>query len=102
MNVWDVLKAPVVTEKTVLLKEVSSEDGGKQILTFKVAKDAAKEDIRTAVEEIFNVKVSHVRTVHYDGKLKRRGRTEGRRASYKKAYVTIKAGESFVDYGEAI
>jgi large subunit ribosomal protein L23 len=102
MNVWDVLKSPVVTEKSVLLKEVSSEDGGKQILTFKVNNDASKEDIRNAVEEIFNVKVSHIRTVHYEGKLKRRGRTEGRRASYKKAYVTIKAGEPFVDYGEAI
>lgn len=102
MNVWDVLKSPVVTEKSVLLKEVSSEDGGKQILTFKVAKDAGKEDIKKAVEEIFSVKVSHIRTVHYDGKLKRRGRTEGRRASYKKAYVTVKAGEPFVDYGEAI
>lgn len=102
MNVWDVLKAPVVTEKSVLLKEVSSEEGGKQILTFKVNKDAVKDDIRKAVEEIFSVKVSHIRTVHYEGKLKRRGRTEGRRASYKKAYVTIKAGEPFVDYGEAI
>ena len=102
MNVWDVLKSPVVTEKSVLLKEISSEDGGKQILTFKVAKDAGKEDIRNAVEAIFNVKVSHIRTVHYEGKLKRRGRSEGRRASYKKAYVTIKAGEPFVDYGEAI
>ncbi|HEV7643726.1 MAG TPA: 50S ribosomal protein L23 [Pyrinomonadaceae bacterium] len=102
MNIWDVLKSPVVTEKSVLLKEVSSEDGGKQILTFKVAVDADKEDIRNAVEGIFSVKVSHIRTVHYEGKMKRRGRSEGRRASYKKAYVTIKAGEPFVDYGEAI
>jgi large subunit ribosomal protein L23 len=102
MNVWDVLKSPVVTEKSVLLKEASSGEGEKQVLTFKVNKEADKEDIRNAIEEIFNVKVAHVRTVHYDGKLKRRGRTEGRRASYKKAYVTIKAGEPFVDYGEAI
>jgi large subunit ribosomal protein L23 len=99
---WDVLKSPVVTEKSVLLKEATSGEGDKQVLTFKVAKDAVKEDIRKAVEGIFNVKVSHIRTVHYEGKLKRRGRTEGRRASYKKAYVTIKAGEPFVDYGEAI
>lgn len=102
MNIWDTLKSPVVTEKSVLLKEASSGEGEKQVLTFKVAKDAVKDDIRKAVEEIFNVKVSHIRTVHYEGKLKRRGRTEGRRASYKKAYVTIKAGEPFVDYGEAI
>jgi large subunit ribosomal protein L23 len=102
LNVWDVLKSPVVTEKSVLIKEATSGEGGKQVLTFKVNGDAGKEDIRKAVEEIFNVKVSHIRTVHYEGKLKRRGRTEGRRASYKKAYVTIKAGEPFVDYGEAI
>jgi large subunit ribosomal protein L23 len=102
LNMWDVLKSPVVTEKSVLLKEATSGEGDKQVLTFKVAKDAVKEDIRKAVEGIFNVKVSHIRTVHYEGKLKRRGRTEGRRASYKKAYVTIKAGEPFVDYGEAI
>ena len=102
LNVWDVLKSPVVTEKTVLLKEATSGEGGKQVLTFKVHRDALKEEIRNAVEEIFSVKVSHVRTVQYEGKLKRRGRTEGRRASFKKAYVTIKAGEAFVDYGEAI
>ena len=102
LNVWDVLKSPVVTEKSVLIKEATSGEGEKQVLTFKVKTDAGKEDIRRAVEEIFNVKVSHIRTVHYEGKLKRRGRTEGRRASYKKAYVTIKAGEPFVDYGEAI
>jgi large subunit ribosomal protein L23 len=102
LNVWDVLKSPVVTEKSVLIKEATSGEGEKQVLTFKVNTDAGKEDIRRAVEEIFNVKVSHIRTVHYEGKLKRRGRTEGRRASYKKAYVTVKAGEPFVDYGEAI
>ena len=102
MNVWEVLKSPVVTEKSVLLKEGSSGEGEKQILTFKVAGLASKEDIKKAIEEIFNVKVSHIRTVHYEGKIKRRGRTEGRRASYKKAYVTIKAGEPFVDYGEAV
>ena len=102
MNVWDVLKSAVVTEKSVLLKETSSGENEKQILTFKVAKEAGKDDIKKAVEEIFSVKVSHIRTVHYEGKMKRRGRTEGRRASYKKAYVTIKAGEPFVDYGEAV
>lgn len=102
MNVWEVLKSPVVTEKSVLIKEATSDEGEKQVLTFKVASQAGKEDIKKAIEEIFNVKVSHIRTVHYEGKMKRRGRTEGRRASYKKAYVTIKAGEPFVDYGEAV
>jgi large subunit ribosomal protein L23 len=106
MNVWDVLKSPVVTEKSVLLKEDSTEEGSDrnqgQVLTFKVSTAAKKSDIKGAVEEIFNVKVAKVRTVHYEGKMKRRGRHEGRRASYKKAYVTLKKGEPMVDYAEAI
>lgn len=102
MNIWDVLKSPVVTEKSVLLKESTSEEGEGQILTFRVAKGAGKNDIKRAVEEIFNVKVGAVRTVNYDGKLKKRGRYEGRRPSWKKAYVTLKKGEPMVDYAEAI
>ena len=102
MNVWDVLKSPVVTEKSVLLKESTSEEGEGQILTFRVAKGAGKNDIKRAVEEIFNVKVGAVRTVNYEGKIKKRGRYEGRRPSWKKAYVTLKKGEPMVDYAEAI
>ncbi len=102
MNVWDVLKSPVITEKSVLLKESTSEEDAGQILTFRVATGAGKEDIKKAVEEIFNVKVGQVRTVNYEGKIKKRGRHEGRRASWKKAYVTLKKGEPMVDYAEAI
>lgn len=106
LNVWDVLKSPVVTEKSVILKEDSNEEaeGRKngQVLTFKVARNAAKPDIKKAVEEIFNVKVAAVRTVQYDGKVKRRGRIEGRRPAWKKAYVTLRKGEPTVDYAEAI
>lgn len=105
-GVWDILKSPVVTEKSVILKEDSTaEDSGRkagQVLTFKVDKKATKIDIRSAVEEIFNVKVASVRTLQYDGKMKRRGRIEGRRASWKKAYVTLRKGEPMVDYAEAI
>ena len=102
LNVWDILKSPVVTEKSVLLKEATSEEGDAQVLTFRVDKKAAKDEIRAAVEEIFGVKVAKVRTVQYEGKMKKRGRYEGRRASWKKAYVTLKAGEPLVDYAEAI
>ena len=55
-----------------------------------------------AVETIFQVKVDAVRTINYMGKIKRRGRHEGRRPSWKKAYVTLKQGEKPLDYGEAI
>lgn len=106
INVWDVLKSPVITEKSVILKEDSSEEGGNrkagQVLTFKVDTKASKPSIKNAVEEIFNVKVASVRTIQYDGKVKRRGRIEGRRPSWKKAYVTLRKGEPMVDYAEAI
>ncbi len=103
LSVWDVLKSPVVTEKSVLLKEGSSEDENiGQILTFRVNTKAGKIAIKKAVEEVFNVKVAKIRTVQYEGKMKKRGRYEGRRASWKKAYVTLKKGEPHVDYAEAI
>jgi large subunit ribosomal protein L23 len=105
LTVWDILKSPVVTEKSVLLKEDSTdaEDRNQgQVLTFRVDRKADKTEIRQAVEEIFSVKVAKVRTVHYEGKMKKRGRHEGRRPSWKKAYVTLKKGEPAVDYAEAI
>ena len=105
-TVWDILKSPVVTEKSVILKEDSSDENtdrkAGQVLTFRVEKTAGKLDIKKAVEEIFNVKVASVRTVNYDGKIKKRGRQEGRRPYWKKAYVTLKKGEPMVDYAEAI
>ena len=106
LGVWDILRSPVVTEKSVLLKEESTEENTErkagQVLTFKVDKKATKIDIKSAIEEIFSVKVSGVRTIQYDGKMKKRGRQEGRRPSWKKAYVTLKKGEPMVDYAEAI
>jgi large subunit ribosomal protein L23 len=105
-NVWEILKSPVVTEKSVILKEDSTEENNDrkagQVLTFRVDKKATKPEIKTAVEEIFNVKVATVRTVSYEGKIKKRGRQEGRRPSWKKAYVTLRKGEPMVDYAEAI
>ncbi len=102
MNVWDVLKSPIVTEKSVLLKEQTSELDEGQVLTFRVARQAGKEDIRGAVEEIFGVKVAKIRTMHFKGKMKRQGRHQGRRPAWKKAYITLKVGEPHVDYAEAI
>jgi large subunit ribosomal protein L23 len=105
-GVWDILRSPVVTEKSVILKEDSTDESANrkagQVLTFRVDKKATKIDIKGAVEEIFNVKVAQVRTVLYEGKVKRRGRVEGRRAGFKKAYVTLRKGEPMIDYAEAI
>ena len=105
-TVWDILKSPVVTEKSVILREESTDENSDrntgQVLTFRVERTAGKLDIKKAVEEIFNVKVASVRTVQYEGKVKKRGRHEGRRPNWKKAYVTLKKGEPMVDYAEAI
>jgi large subunit ribosomal protein L23 len=100
-TVWDILKSPVVTEKAMIAKDDAAQDGKAQVLTFRVNKNADKNEIKQAVEEIFNVKVTAVRTVNYEGKMKRRGRFEGRRPGFKKAYVTLEKGAA-VEYGEAI
>jgi large subunit ribosomal protein L23 len=99
-TVWDIIKSPVITEKALLAKELTEE--GKQLLTFRVDKHATKPEIKSAVESIFQVKVDQFRTINYMGKMARRGRHEGRKPSWKKAYVTLKQGERPLDYGEAI
>jgi len=99
-SVWQVIKGPVITEKALSLKEASQDT--KQLLTFRVATEANKREIREAVEKIFKVKVDSVRVANYKGKMIRRGRTFGRRNDWKKAYVTIKAGEKAVEYAEVI
>ena len=102
-TVWGILKSPVITEKAVIAKDeaLDNEDVA-QVLTFRVNEDSDKLEIKRAVEEIFNVKVTAVRTINYQGKMKKRGRYEGRRASWKKAYVTLRKGEPHIDYAEAI
>mgnify|MGYP002966327966 FL=1 len=62
--------------------------------TFRVPLAATKIQIRQAVEQIFKVKVQAVNTMRYEGKLKRMGRTQGRRSDWKKAVVTLKPGEA--------
>lgn len=77
-------------------------EGLGQVLTFRVNCHATKPEIKSAVERIFNVKVANVRTVNYMGKMKRRGRYEGRRPSWKKAYVTLQKGQESLEYGDVI
>ena len=99
-TVWDIIKSPVITEKALVAKEESIDR--RQLLTFRVDRRATKPEIKSAVEQIFQVKVDAVRTINYMGKKARRGRFEGRRPSWKKAYVTLKTGEKPFEYGEAI
>jgi large subunit ribosomal protein L23 len=99
-TVWDIIKSPVITEKALVAKEETQD--GRQLLTFRVDRHATKPEIKSAIETIFQVKVDAVRTLNYMGKIKRRGRYEGRRPAWKKAYVTLKPGQNPLDYGEAI
>ena len=99
-TIWDVIKAPVITEKALVAKEESQD--GRQLLTFRVDVKATKPEIKSAVERIFNVQVDTVRTINYMGKKARRGRFEGRKPSWKKAYVTLEEGQPPFDYGDKI
>lgn len=85
-SLYNIIRRPIATEKSS-----AGEAQGKY--TFEVATDANKHQIRFAVEKLFGVKVSAVNTANNPGKQKRFGRTLGRRASWKRATVTLKAGE---------
>jgi large subunit ribosomal protein L23 len=82
----DILIRPLMTEKSMRQKEEEN------TVTFQVVPDANKVEIRTAVETVFNVKVADVRTASFEGKLKRMGRHQGRRPSWKKAIVRLAPG----------
>jgi len=94
MNVFDVIKRPLVTEKGATKKD------DERTLCFEVALAANKTQIRQAVEAAFKVKVEEVRTANNAGKLRRRGRFAGYRSDWKKAYVRLKAGEKMPEYAE--
>jgi len=82
-----VLLAPHISEKSTMAAEQ-----GNQIV-FKVATDANKLEIKKSVEKMFNVAVDSVRVANMKGKTKRFGQRTGRRNDWKKAYVTLKAGQ---------
>lgn len=94
MKLTDVIRRPLVTEKTTLLRE----DG--KTVVFEVARAANKIDVKRAVEKLFGAKVDGVRTANTQGKLKRQGRFVGRRSDWKKAYVTLKDGQKLPDFLE--
>ena len=83
----EIIIKPVVTEKSVDLMQENK-------YCFKVAKDANKIEIKNAIEEIFKVTVVNVNTVNVHGKMKRMGSTQGMTASWKKAVVTLREGDS--------
>jgi large subunit ribosomal protein L23 len=94
MNLYDVIRRPLVTEKGVLKKDTE------RTLCFEVSAEANKTQVKSAVEKLFKVKVDEVRTATFEGKLRRRGRFTGYRSDWKKAYVKLKAGEKVPDFAE--
>jgi large subunit ribosomal protein L23 len=86
-----VLLAPNISEKATMAAEANN------TIVFKVAKDATKAEIKAAVEKLFEVEVNGVRTLNVKGKTKRTGMRFGRRADWKKAYVTLAEG-SDIDF----
>ena len=87
-RLYQVLKAPVFSEKSQILGDTLG------VQVFKVDTNATKKEIKKAVELMFEgVEVLKVNTLNVKGKTKRLGRTVGRRQDFKKAYVTLKAGQ---------
>lgn len=87
-RLYKVLLAPRMTEKSVAATESANQ------YVFKVAKNATKEDIKEAVQLLFEVEVDQVRTVNVKGKQKNFGRRAGQRSDWKKAYVRLAEGQS--------
>ena len=103
-----IIKRPLLTEKSARLREtggavfapVEGETYAQKVV-FEVARDANKIEIRRAVEQLFKVTVSEVRTLVVRGKVKRVGRFSGQRPSWKKAFVTLKPGDN-IEFFEGV
>ncbi len=87
MILYDIIKRPLITEKTTIQKETANQ------YSFEVKRTANRVEIRRAVEDIFNVRVHCVQTMRVKGKTKQRGRISGKRKDWKKAIVSLKPGE---------
>ena len=88
LTVEEIVKRPLITEKAERNREAS------RSFAFEVHRDATKIQVKQAVEKLFNVHVIAVRTAIARGKNKRVGRSSGRRPNWKKAFVTLKDGDT--------
>ncbi|MCK4389630.1 MAG: 50S ribosomal protein L23 [Desulfobacterales bacterium] len=95
MNPYEIIKRPVITEKGTIQKKANNQ------LAFEVDRKANRVEIRHAVKKIFNVRVVKVRTLQMKGKVKRVGRTLGKRRDWKKAIVTLAKGEN-IEFFEGV
>ena len=85
-RIFQIIKSPHISEKAAIVGDKANQH------VFKVSPDAHKDEIKSAIEKIFNVKVSKVRTSNVKGKTKRQGVRMGKRSDWKKAYVSLEQG----------
>jgi large subunit ribosomal protein L23 len=97
MNANQIIRRPLVTEKSTMMR-----DAGDNILAFEVDTKANKIQVKSAIEELFKVKVEEVRLFNVRGKIKRMGRYQGKRRDWRKAYVRLKEGEKAPDFIEGV
>ena len=95
MNSYDIIRRPVLTEKSY--RGIPA-----KTYTFEVAKDANKVEIKKAVEEIFGVKVEKITTTTVNGKLKRQGRSQGFTSDWKKATVKLTADSKSIEFFDSL
>ncbi len=93
MIIYDVIKKPLITEKTTVEKDA------RNVVVFVVNRDANKIEIKESVEKLFKVEVTSVKTANVAGKVKRVGKHVGKRPNWKKAYVSLKTGSN-IDFFE--
>ena len=96
MNANQIIRRPLVTEKSTVLREEEN------VIAFEVAGSANKIQVKQAVEELFKVKVEEVRLFNVRGKMKRVGRFVGKRRDWRKAYVRLKDGENAPEFIEGV
>ena len=96
MRVQDVIRRPLITEKSTELRDVAN------IVAFEVDVAANKVEIKRAVEAQFQRKVAEVRVARFRGKVRRQGRYSGRRPEWKKAYVRLVEGQKSIEFFEGM
>jgi large subunit ribosomal protein L23 len=94
-KLYKIIQKPCLTEKGMMLQELNDQ------VVMKVARNAAKPEIKLAVEELFNVKVTKIQTINMPGKQKRVGRHIGHTAKWKKAVITLAEGDK-IDFLEEL
>ncbi|KAB2837710.1 50S ribosomal protein L23 [bacterium] len=95
MEMHEIIRRPLITEKGTQLRELQNQ------YLFEVDHRANKHQIKGAVEKLFGVHVEDVKTLVTRGKIKRVGRSIGKRSNWKKAYITLKEGEK-IEFFEGV